>query len=948
VPRGERPLDDGDGPLLRFAADLRRLRELAGGPVYRELSRRAHYSTAVLSEAAGGRKLPSLAVTLAYVTACDGDTVTWERRWREVSAELAPVETPQPTRSPYLGAATFDIGDADRFFGRDAVIDELVAVVGKHRLVCVHGASGAGKSSLLRAGLAARDRRRVVVFTPGSHPIEECAVRLAVVAGWSAPRLRDELAADPGNLHLRIRQAAADHEILLVVDQFEEVFTACADETERATFIAALAHAAVADTSRCRIVLGVRADFVDRCGEEPALRDAHPFPLRTMTTDELREAVTKPALAAGLTLETALVARVIADAGAGCGTLPLVSWALKETWHRRQGMTLTLAAYDEAGGIRPAIARTAESVYLGFPPAERDLARQIFLRLTAFGDGAEDTKRRVGRCELDDGPQTAAVLAELVRSRLVIVGRRDMELTHDALLVTWPRLREWLSEDRDGLRTHRQLTEAAAAWIALDRDSGALYRGLRLLIAEDWVNRAKPVLSARERMFLTSSLYAEHNRQRLDRQRTRRLRQLVALLVVLLMVTVFVGVQAFLSSRQQFQEQAVQNAVGQLSTVARTNPYLAGQVALAAHNLAPDSPRAAGRLLQFATERYGLPNSTRAVAVDANVDLIAAGTTDGDIEVTDLKQHGAVSLPGAGVAVDSLAISADSQLIAASYVDGTLQVWDVSDPFHAVNTWSSRGNRVLVSFSRTGRTLAIGGHPDDGDRRLAPVASDTTLLDATNPKDLRSVGALRQALGPVQFSADGRTLAAVSSRDDVHQPQVWRQAGGHWAPLPTATPGQDGDYVAESISADGSLVAAVTSDLSKPRATLWAVRADKLTMAGPVSATPLPIPIAFDPSTGRAAVVSADGTVVVWKLGPSGGVSELLELDATAQQHLRSVSFASDGRLVVAADDSVTVWTTDTDRAARAVCQMPRTGLITQNQWDSYFTGMDVPMPCDN
>ncbi|MFI9387131.1 AAA family ATPase [Kutzneria sp. NPDC052558] len=946
MPRGERPLDDGDGPLLRFAADLRRLRELAGSPVYRELSRRAHYSTAVLSEAAGGRKLPSLAVTLAYVTACDGDAGLWERRWREVAAELTPVEPLRPTRSPYLGAAAFDVGDAERFFGRDALVDELVAVVGEHRLVLVHGASGTGKSSLLRAGLAARDRRRAVVFTPGPHPIEECAVRLAVVAGWSAPRLRDELVTDPVNLHLRIRQAAADEELLLVVDQFEEVFTTCVDEAERAAFITALAHAAGAETSRCRIVLGVRADFLDRCGA--SLPDARSFPVRPMTTDELREAATRPALAAGLTLETALVARVIADASSGCGVLPLVSQALRETWCRRQGMTLTLAAYDEAGGIRHAIARTAESVFLAFAPPERDLARQLFLRLTAFGDGAEDTKRRVGRCELDDTPQTAAVLAELVRSRLVVVGRHDLELTHEALLVTWPRLREWLSEDRDGLRTHRQLTEAAAAWLALDRDPDSLYRGLRLLIAEDWVNRAKPVLSVRERMFFTSSLYSEHNRQRLDRQRTRRLRQLVALLVVLLMVTVIVGVQAFLTSRQQFQEQAVQNAVGQLSTVARTNPYLAGQVALAAHNLAPDSPRAAGRLLQFATERYGLPNSTRAVAVDANVDLIAAGATDGDIELTDLKHHGAVSLPGAGVAVDSLAISADSRLVAASYVDGTLQVWDVSDPFHAVNTWSSRGNRVLVSFSRTGRTLAAGGHPDDGDRRLAPDASDTTLLDATNPKDPRPVGTLRQTLGPVQFSADGRTLAAVSSRDDVHQPQVWRQAGGHWAPLPAAAPGQDGDYVAESVSADGSLVAAVTSDLSKPRATLWAVRADKLTMAGPVSTTPLPIPIAFDPSTGRAAVVNADGTVVVWKLGPSGGVSELLELDATAQQHLRSVSFASDGRLVVAADDSVTVWTTDTDRAAQAVCQMPRTGLITQNQWDSYFTGMDVPMPCDN
>ncbi|QUQ72589.1 WD40 repeat domain-containing protein [Kutzneria sp. CA-103260] len=949
MPRSERPLDDGDGPLLRFAADLRKLREQAGSPVYRELSRRAHYSTAVLSEAAGGRKLPSLAVTLAYVTACDGDTELWEQRWREVSAELTPVETPQPDGSPYLGAAAFDVGDADRFFGRETLVEDLMAAVGEHRLVCVHGSSGSGKSSLLRAGLAAGDRRRGVVFTPGPHPIEECAVRLAVVAGWSAPRLRDELAADPGNLHLRIRQAAADEELLLVVDQFEEVFTACVDETERATFITALTHAAKADTSRCRVVLGVRADFLDRCHEEPALRDAHLFALRSMTVDELREAATRPALAAGLTLETALVARVIADASSGFGTLPLVSQALQETWHRRQGMTLTLAAYDEAGGVRHAIARTAESVYLGLQPVERDTARQIFLRLTAFGDGAEDTKRRVGRRELDNDRHTAAVLAVLVQARLVVVGRHDLELTHEALLVTWPRLREWLSEDRDGLRTHRQLTEAAAAWIALDRDSGALYRGLRLLIAEDWVNRSKPVLSARERMFFTASVYAEHSRERFDRKRTRRLRQLVAMLVVLLMVTAFVGVEAFLSSRRQFQEQAVQNVVGQMPTLARTNPYLAALLALAAHRLDPESPQATGRLLQFAVQQYGVPSSTRAVAVDTNADLIAAGTTDGTIALTDLKHGAGTSAPGFGVAVDSLAVSADSKLIAAAYVDGTLVVWDMSDLYRPVQAWTRHGDRVLVSFSRTGRTLAAGGHPVDGDRRLAPVASDTALWDVTDPYAVRSVGTLPQTLGPVQFSADGRTLTTVSSRGDVSQPQVWRQASGRWTPLATTTPDQDGDFVAESISADGSLVGAVTSDLRKPVATFWSVRADKVAVVDMVSTTPLPVPIAFDPSTGRAAGVNADGMVVVWHLDPaSHNASEVLELDATTQQHLRSVFFTPDGRLVMIGDESVAVWTTDAGRAAQAVCQLPRTGLITPSKWDNYFTGMDVPMPCDN
>lgn len=946
MPRGERPLDAGDGPLLRFAADLRKLRELAGSPVYRELSRRAHYSTAVLSEAAGGRKLPSLAVTLAYVTACAGDPAEWERRWREVAAELNPVETPRPTAAPYLGPAAFDVGDADRFFGRDALVGELVQAMGEHRLVCVHGASGTGKSSLLRAGLAAHDRFRAVVFTPGPHPIEECAVRLAALAGWSAPRLRDELAADPANLDLRVRQAAADGELLLIIDQFEEVFTACVDEAERQTFLAALTHATTAGTSRCRVVVGMRSDFLDRCD---ALGDAHRVPMRAMTTDELREAVTKPALAAGLTVETALVARVIADATDRVGTLPLVSQALRETWRRRQGMALTLAAYDESGGIRHAIARTAEAVYLGFESAERDIARQIFLRLTAFGDGAEDSERRVDRCELDDGPRTEAVLAELVRFRLVTVGQHGIELAHEALLVTWPRLKEWRSTDREGLRTHRQLTAAAAAWVALDRDPGALYRGLRLLIAEDWINRAKPVLSARERIFFTASLHAERDRQRFDRKRTRRLRQLVVLLVVLLLVTVFVSVEAFLSSRRQFREQGVQNVVTQLPALMHTDSYLAGQLALAAYRLEPDSPQTAGRLLDYAVEKYTVRNAGAVVAVDIGADLMASSAPDGSLVLTELRTGLNHEVPATGAAVDSLAISADGKLLAASYDDGTTQLWDISTWDKPVPTWSRAGNRVLVSFSRTGRILAAGGHPVDnivGDRLRAPVDTGTTLWDATDPYGLKPAGTLPQALGPVRFSADGRTLVTVPNRGDARAPQVWRQTDGRWTQLPAPGSGGDYGYVAESVDSSGTLIATVTSDLRAPLATLWrapesGVLAEDVTL----STTPMAVAPAFDPQTGRVAVVEADGTVNVWRLGRPGSLVKSLELSG-APAEPRAVSFEPGGRLVVVGSKEVAAWTMSLDAVATAVCDQPRTGLISQSRWDSYFPGLDVPMPC--
>src|SRR5439155_15384486 len=192
-------------------ADLRRLRNEAGRPTYRVLSARAHYSVATLSAAAAGHKLPSLAVTLAYVRACGGDPAQWERRWHAVAAELAADAVAEAGESglddepaPYAGLAAFQADDAGRFFGRERLVEELLERLVRRRVVAVLGASGAGKSSLLRAGLVARCRgqdRRVLLFTPGPHPLEECAIQFAGATGGTPGQLHAELVADPRNLH---------------------------------------------------------------------------------------------------------------------------------------------------------------------------------------------------------------------------------------------------------------------------------------------------------------------------------------------------------------------------------------------------------------------------------------------------------------------------------------------------------------------------------------------------------------------------------------------------------------------------------------------------------------------------------------------------------------------------------------------------------------------------
>jgi hypothetical protein len=534
MPRGERPLDTDDEVLSQFAGDLRRLREKAGSPPYRQLGKRAHYSAGTLSDAAGGRKLPTRAVALAYVRACDGPVAEWDRRWHEVAAELsrrrraAPGSAGEP---PYRGLAAFGAGDAGRFFGREDVVDLLRGRLAEARFLVVSGPSGSGVTSVLRAGLVPRVRQPVVVLRPGRRPLEECAARLAALTGTPAVRLRAEFAADPGHLHLRIRQALPpEAEFLLVVDQFEEVFTAEAEE--RAWFFAALARAA---QTPARVVLGLRADFADACVRHPALAELTRnalIPLEPLTAGQVRAALVRPAADAGRGLENALVATLMAEVARQPGALPFVTEALRRTWQATQGVTLTLAAYEATGGITATLAGAAEAVYGRLAPAEQAEARSLFLRLVGFGDGTPDTRRHVPHAELDPTP----VVTQFVQSRLVTAGRTGLDLAHDAVIDGWPRLRGWLAADRDALRIHRRLTGATGLWEAADREPAVLFRGRQLDEALMWAKRADARPNAPERRFLRASVELRTAGEIADRRR-RRLSVATALTALLAAVS---------------------------------------------------------------------------------------------------------------------------------------------------------------------------------------------------------------------------------------------------------------------------------------------------------------------------------------------------------------------------------------------------------------------------
>ncbi|MFF9035463.1 helix-turn-helix domain-containing protein [Streptomyces sp. NPDC014892] len=843
--RREKPVDPDAGAVQRLAHELRLLREKAGKPPYREMAARAGYSITAMSQAAAGDQLPSLAVVRAYAEALDADPDEWERRWREADAEVrAPVPDEKP---PYRGLARFEPDDSELFFGRETLLADLVELVREHRFAAVFGPSGSGKSSLLRAGLI-----------PG----------LRQAAGEERPAVIRVLA--PGELPARTHAQAlvprdGEGETWVIVDQFEELFTLCHDRAERDRFLDLLL-AARRPESGLRVVVAVRGDFYGHCSAHRELATAVSranLLVGPMSRDELREAITGPAASAGLNVERTLTARIIDEVVDQPGALPMLSHALLETWRRRRGRLLTLAAYNETGGVRGAIAATAEEVYRRIPAEQSRIARRILLRLIAPGDGTADTRRPASRSELGSGAQD--VLDRLVAARLVTLDGDTVELSHEALITGWPRLAGWIEESRERLRAQRRLGEAARGWEELARDPGALYRGARLAgAAELFVPQPNDDLTPLERDFLTASLAAQHAEREAQTRTARRTRSLTIALSVFLVLALTAGLVAW-QRNEVSREESAKATARRLATVAgslrSTDPRTAALLGVAAWKTAPlTESRSAllGSLTQPERDAFTDPLAGRDVRrflSDSGRTLLSVeGTTVTTRNVTDHQVTATYRLPSGTEVGD---VGPDSRFLDVIGPDGGGRLWNLPEG----RSEAELGNASQWGSSTDGRTYLTA--PPDGPGAVALHRTDDgqVLFTTDVPRTLSSA-----AIGP-----GGRLLALCPADGPL---QLWDTAArkrlpGTWEKADSTVcgtgSGADGGSRLLRFSADGRRLAAVYGT----RALVWDVRGGS-TLAD----------FAGDGSTGfTQAALSTDGEFVataddqelaVWRLATGG------------------------------------------------------------------------------
>ena len=832
--------------------------------------------------------------------------------------------------NPYQGLSAFGEEDADFFFGQENLVINLVEVTHKQPLVAVVGPSGSGKSSVVFAGLIPQLRKEgnwlIESFRPGKEPFEPLAsalVRLLEPETSETKQLRETmgLAGDLRNGRITLQQVVSrildrnpSKRLLLVADQFEELYTLCQVKEEQERFADALLRAIAQE--QMTLIVTLRADFYGYVLSYRPLRDAlqeyTPQLLSSMKREELQQAIELPAQKLAVQLEAQLTQRILDDVGEEPGNLPLLEFALTRLWEKQINRELTHQAYEEIGAVKKAIANHAEQVYQQLNETEKKQAQRIFVQLVRPGEGTEDTRRVATRAEVGEDSWNLVSYLAGYPARLVVTGRQEqedtVEVVHEALIREWGTLGEWINANRQFRTWQERLKVALREWKNNNHDSGALLRGAPLTVGEDWLRKRADEMTQEEQDFIQVSV-KERDREKQKRERRRQL-QIIGLSgfsAIALGLTGVAGVgwqraaineinalaqysDALLNLDGSKAVKASLKAVVQMRRTPWVDANTRTQVELSLLNTVSNvaAPNTLG----------GHTSTVNGVSFSPDGKLLATSSDDNTVKLWDTTTGQQIkTLTGHTGPVRSISFSPDGKLLATGSDDNTVKLWDTITG-QQINTLRHKEKLNAVSFSPNGKLLASGSQD-----------KTVKLWDTTTGKQINTLTGHKNIVTSVSFSPDGKQLASGSFDKTV---KLWDTLTGKQ--IKTLT-GHIDSIWGVSFSPDGKQLASGSVDKTVK---LWDTLTGKQikTLTGHTSSVRS---ISFSPDGKQLASGSADKTVKLWDTRTDKQIKTL----TGHTEKVNAVSFSPDGKLLASssADNTVKLWDTLTGKQIKTLTE---------------------------
>ncbi|MCA9948552.1 MAG: protein kinase [Anaerolineales bacterium] len=915
------------------------------------------------------------------------NTLTFAAALRRAAAmnELSRVSATTPvTRTnlvnPYKGLLTFQEADTAVFYGRDSFIAQLLPhLTHANRFLAIIGPSGSGKSSVAKAGLIPALRRGAIVgsekwfiteMTPGTNPYANLATSLLQIAVNPPTNLPDLLQKDEQGLAQILNQILpADHDgersqLVLLIDQFEELFTLVTDEQVRVHFMNSLVTALADPHSRLRVVITLRADFYDRPLQYQSIGTLlrhHSEPLLPLNPAELEQAICHPASDLGVEVEPQLIATIAADVQAQPGAMPLLQYALTELFEEREEDVMTLAAYKKIGGIAGALGRRAEELYRDLDRSSQEAARQLFLRLTTFGENgssaiaAPDTRRRVALAELeavttvqpllrnssDTSTQSyqSSIINQYGRYRLLTFDRDPtnrtptVEVAHESLLREWPRLRGWLDESRADLRQQRLLASATVEWLAAEQNEGFLLRNGRLAQFSGWAESSSVALTHQEQAFLAASQTAQHKRQTAEearRQReletakqlaatekkraeeqtqaNRRLRRRALFLTAALMIVLVLAGVAFWAYQQSVQNEHVAfsrelaaTALDNLDTDPELSALLALQGLEEAKTIEAQSAlHTALPALHLQRTLVGHTDSIIGMEISPDGERIITASSDKTAKIWDAATGELLmTLVGHEDGLSDPAYSPDGIHVATADEGGVAKVWDGRSGAELLTLSGHTGPITFITYNHDGSRIATAS--GDATARIWDAFSGEVLLTLEGHEAVASMatGGASGGVIDVKFSPDEKTVATLGGDGTL---RIWDAYSGQEQRIIAAHAGA-GTIMA--FNPDGSQLASAGEDGTVK---IWDMAAGEEFGQQLLLINKSTFALAFSPDGKRLATMGLDGPAFIWDV--ASGQKLLTLFGHTGGGH--DVAFTPDGRFLITSSEDTTVKIWDT------------------------------------